>query len=94
MPKLRRVKVLGAEFSEKSLYYLVGAQLLFSRGKNSFIVGACGFISGLVCMSGYLPYEKFTFPAAVVKFGENYIHPILKTESPTNRRVQRMVRNY
>ena len=48
IPKLHKVNVLGAEFSEKSLYYLVSAQLLFARGRESFAVGACGFIRYVV----------------------------------------------
>eukprot|EP00511_Aplanochytrium_stocchinoi_P009288 CAMPEP_0204871700 /NCGR_PEP_ID=MMETSP1348-20121228/36278_1 /ASSEMBLY_ACC=CAM_ASM_000700 /TAXON_ID=215587 /ORGANISM="Aplanochytrium stocchinoi, Strain GSBS06" /LENGTH=253 /DNA_ID=CAMNT_0052026171 /DNA_START=93 /DNA_END=854 /DNA_ORIENTATION=+ len=93
VPKLRRVKILGAEFSEKSLFYLVGAQLLFSRGRNSFLVGACGFLSGLVCMSGYLPYEKFILPSFLVTFGEKYLHPILKSETPPRTTTTRMGQN-
>lgn len=80
IPKLHRVNVMGAEFSEKSLYYLVSAQLLFARGRESLAVGACGFISGLLCVGRIIPYEKLEFPSFLCSLATNYLHPILKSE--------------
>lgn len=89
IPKLQRVKFFGAEFSEKSLYYLLGAQLLFARGMSSAIVGVCGLISGLLCMSDVLPYRRVVFPKALTDFATNYILPILASPNPAAVRAER-----
>ncbi|KAG0590676.1 hypothetical protein KC19_1G118500 [Ceratodon purpureus] len=48
IPASTRVKLLGAEVSEKSFVYFVGLQLLLWSWMQSFIPGLCGVISGLL----------------------------------------------
>ena len=52
-PKLMRV--LGITLSDKSLMYLVGAQLFVCQGSKSGVPAACGLLAGFLYLSDAVP---------------------------------------
>jgi len=52
-PKLMRV--LGVTLSDKSLMYLVGAQLFVCQGSRSGVPAACGLLAGFLYLSDTVP---------------------------------------
>ncbi len=89
VPKLNRHRILGAELSDKSLVYLWGSQLLFSRGRESLATGLCGLLGGLLCLSESLPFRKMELPAPLRAFGKSYLAPLLSSRSPLEAQAER-----
>jgi len=89
VPKLQKYRFLGAEFSEKTLMYLWGSQLLLAQGNNSMIASCCGLISGLLCLSEKLPFSKFHLPEPVLRFGKDYVAPLFASRSPAEVAAER-----
>uniref|UniRef100_A0A7S2S1Q9 UBA domain-containing protein n=1 Tax=Mucochytrium quahogii TaxID=96639 RepID=A0A7S2S1Q9_9STRA len=83
VPKIQKFKVLGIEFSEKSMVYFWSCQLLLSRGRESVITATIGFFSGVLCLSNRLPFKDFKLPSGLSSFGENYLTPLFASRSPT-----------
>ncbi len=86
VPKLDRYRILGVELSDKSLIYVCGSQLLFSRGRESLATGLCGLLGGLLCLSESLPFRKLELPAPLRAFGKSYLAPLLSSRSPLEAR--------
>ncbi|KAJ3287163.1 hypothetical protein HDU76_007865 [Blyttiomyces sp. JEL0837] len=85
-----RVRILGVDLSDKVFLYILSAQLLWSSFPGSLIVGACGFLAGMLYKSETLPFRRWRLPETVNKFGENHILPWLASTpsylQPTDRR--------
>lgn len=52
------VRMLGVTLSDKSLMYLVGAQLFICQGKRSAAPAACGLLAGCLYLSDTLPFLR------------------------------------
>lgn len=63
--------VLGFDFSEKAMTYLLALQIMANQGINSIIPFMSGYASGILCMSKYSPLSKVDFPVPnfILNFG-------------------------
>jgi len=89
IPKLQRYNILGAEFSEKTLIYLWGLQLLFVRGRESLLTGICGVLAGFLCLNEKMPFSKFSWPEPLKRFGKGYLEPLLSSDPRRNEMHER-----
>jgi len=64
VPKLNATahSILKISFSEKSLIYLFGLQLLISDGLESFVAGLSGLIIGYLYLNNILDFQRFRLP--------------------------------
>ncbi|KAG6534874.1 hypothetical protein ZIOFF_008780 [Zingiber officinale] len=64
IPVSSRFRVFGLNFTDKSLIYLAGLQLLFSSWKRSIVPGLCGLLAGSLYRLNVLGIRKLKFPEA------------------------------
>lgn len=85
VPKLhpRYFSLFNFHFSEKSLTYALGLQLLVSSGLNSLQPGALGVALGAayMCNVGGLG-QRLRFPSFLTRFVSRFIAPLLESENP------------
>jgi hypothetical protein len=67
VPKVdaKTTRVFGVAFSEKSLAYLVGLQLMLNDGWHSAIPALSGLVCGVTFASGALGIDQLRFPRPV-----------------------------
>ena len=69
--------VCGLRFSDKSLTYLLGAQLLFNGGMSSVLPSLSGLLFGALYMSDALRLQRLTWPRAFRSFCRSWVAPIV-----------------
>jgi hypothetical protein len=87
------VSFLGIQFSDKSMQYLLGAQLLSTHGWRSAIPGLIGVALGLMYTSAG-PLQRFRLPGFVSGLG-GMLYPIFSSDQPgagARRRRQEQLR--
>uniref|UniRef100_A0A1J3FS35 Ubiquitin-associated domain-containing protein 2 n=1 Tax=Noccaea caerulescens TaxID=107243 RepID=A0A1J3FS35_NOCCA len=62
IPVLKRFRVLGINFSDKSFIYLAGLQLLLSSWKRSIFPGICGIVAGSLYRLNIFGIRKAKLP--------------------------------
>jgi len=86
IPTLYRFRILGFSFSDKSLIYLLGLQLLLSSWSSSLTAGMTGILAGSLYKSGFLRLHKWRFPHSIRRIGMAIYKPLLgSTRRPLPR---------
>eukprot|EP00455_Lapot_gusevi_P038931 TRINITY_DN4361_c0_g6_i1.p1 TRINITY_DN4361_c0_g6~~TRINITY_DN4361_c0_g6_i1.p1 ORF type:complete len:324 (+),score=71.17 TRINITY_DN4361_c0_g6_i1:86-1057(+) len=65
IPPSSRFRFFGIPLTDKFFFYLLGAQLLFSRFPMSAYTGLCGLLAGLLYRIEWLPFRHFRIPQAI-----------------------------
>ncbi|XP_009414213.2 rhomboid-like protein 20 isoform X2 [Musa acuminata AAA Group] len=65
IPVMSRFRVLGINFTDKSIVYFVGFQLLLCGWKWSFIPGTCGVLAGFLYCVNAFGIRRLKFPKKV-----------------------------
>ncbi|KMZ70874.1 Ubiquitin-associated /TS-N domain-containing protein [Zostera marina] len=68
IPVSSRFRVFGINFSDKSLTYLAGLQLLFSSWKRSFLPGVCGILAGSLYRLNLFGIRRAKIPKFIASF--------------------------
>ncbi|KAK1291843.1 hypothetical protein QJS10_CPB17g01674 [Acorus calamus] len=68
IPVTSRFRIFGGRFSNKSLVYLAGLQLLLSAWERSFIPGICGILAGSMYHMNLLGIRRMKFPDFIATF--------------------------
>lgn len=82
VPVIHRFRICGVNANDKLFTYILGLQLLFSDGLNSFLSGLCGILSGVLYRSDALKLRNFEFPDIVNNFCSRFILPLLYSPPP------------
>ncbi|CAH8268851.1 unnamed protein product [Arabidopsis lyrata] len=82
IPVSTRFRVFGVNFSDKSLIYLAGVQLLLSSWKRSIFPGICGIIAGPLYRLNILGIRKAKFPEFVASFFSRLSFPSFGNSPP------------
>jgi len=73
-------RLCGLRFSDKSLTYLLVAQLVFSDGARSIIPASVSFIGGLLYANDVLGLQsRLRFPISVRTFCKRHILPLIES---------------
>jgi hypothetical protein len=87
-------RLLGLSVSDKTLTYLVCAQLMFSGGSESVLASFSGIVCGALYASDTFRLSAFRFPRACRNAAEKILLPFVASEAPGAREArQRQAQN-
>ncbi|KAK3159914.1 hypothetical protein QOZ80_1BG0052700 [Eleusine coracana subsp. coracana] len=90
IPVTSRFRVFGLNFSDKSLIYLAGLQLLLSSWKRSLIPGVFGLVAGSLYRLNVFGIRKMKLPQIISSFFSRYF---ASSSGSTSRHSRSLVRN-
>ncbi|RKP04725.1 hypothetical protein THASP1DRAFT_3342, partial [Thamnocephalis sphaerospora] len=76
LPCAYRFSLLGGTFSDKSLLYLLGLQLMISHWPGSMAAGLCGILAGVIYRTNLLGMKRWRFPGFIRRFTARLFLPI------------------
>ncbi|EWM28854.1 Derlin [Nannochloropsis gaditana] len=87
VPKLhpRLLRVCGADLSDKSMYYAVGAQLLLGGGWKTAIPALCGLFAGILYRRNVFGMQSVLLPQVLCRGVASVLEPLLQARRPTMR---------
>ncbi|KAK1293819.1 hypothetical protein QJS10_CPA16g01189 [Acorus calamus] len=68
IPVTSRFHIFGGFFSNKSLVYMAGLQLLLSSWKQSLLPSICGILAGSIYRMNLLGIRRMKFPDSIASF--------------------------
>lgn len=77
LPVSSKFSVLGLPLTDKALVMAMGAQLLLTSWKRTFIPGICGILAGTMYRVNFLGMRKFRIPSFLSKLFKRTIGKIL-----------------
>ncbi|KAK1279975.1 hypothetical protein QJS04_geneDACA015015 [Acorus gramineus] len=84
IPVTSRFRIFGGRFSNKSLVYLAGLQLLLSAWERSLIPGICGILAGSMYHMNLLGIRRMKFPDFIATFFSRLPWPSTGGSSPSS----------
>lgn len=75
IPITSRFRIFGVNFSDKSIIYLAGLQLLLSSWKRSLIPGICGLVAGSLYRLNVLGIRRMKLPQIIASFFARFFAP-------------------
>lgn len=84
VPKLQPnyFSICGVPFSDKSVTYMLGCQLLASGGLKSVLASAVGLAIGTLYAIPLTQLQRFRFPRFVRTFFRRWVLPLLQSDPP------------